>query len=78
MSQHDQEPPVARVGTTAPATGLPAVDEALSGLADLDEQPVSEHHDALSAAHEALHEALQSPVRHGRILSECARPRPRR
>jgi len=61
VSQHDQEASVDDGGDTAPATGLPAVDAALSVLVDIGEQPVSEHHDALSAAHEALHEALQSP-----------------
>lgn len=63
MSQHDPEPTAHEAdAVAAPVTGLPAVDDALSRLADLDELPVSEHHDALSAAHEALHEALQSPA----------------
>lgn len=44
-----------------PATGLPAVDGALAELADLDQRPVSEHHAALAAAHETLHQALESP-----------------
>jgi len=47
----------------APTTGLPAVDDALSRLADLDQRPVSEHHEPLAAAHEALHGELQSPPR---------------
>ncbi|HEY5980407.1 MAG TPA: hypothetical protein VIT41_12305 [Microlunatus sp.] len=44
-----------------PATGLPVVDEALAQLTDLDQRPVSEHHAALAAAHEVLHDELQSP-----------------
>ena len=44
-----------------PATGLPAVDEALAGLNDLDQRPVSEHHAELAAAHETLHAELESP-----------------
>ena len=44
-----------------PATGLPAVDEALAGLAELDQRPVSEHHTELAAAHEVLHAELESP-----------------
>ena len=44
-----------------PATGLPAVDDALARLADLDRQPVSEHHSELAAAHEVLHAELDSP-----------------
>lgn len=53
--------PVPRPPDTTQTTGLPAVDEALERLADLDERPVSEHHEALAAAHEALHTELQSP-----------------
>ena len=45
----------------APVTGLPAVDEALAGLAELDQHPVSEHHTELAAAHEVLHAELESP-----------------
>ena len=44
-----------------PATGLPAVEDALAGLADLDQRPVSEHHTELAAAHEVLHAELESP-----------------
>ena len=44
-----------------PTTGLPAVDEALAGLAELDQRPVTEHHTELSAAHEVLHAELESP-----------------
>jgi hypothetical protein len=43
-----------------PATGLPAVDEALGRLTELDQQPVSEHHTGLAAAHEVLHAELDS------------------
>lgn len=48
-----------------PATGLPAVDDALAGLADLDQRPVSEHHSELAAAHEVLHAELESPSGQG-------------
>ncbi len=44
-----------------PATGLPAVDEALARLDDLDQLPVSEHPAELAAAHETLHAELESP-----------------
>lgn len=44
-----------------PITGLSAVDEALARLAELDAQPVAEHHETLSSAHETLHDALQPP-----------------
>lgn len=42
----------------APVTGHPAVDAALAALADLDSAPLAEHHDRLTRAHAALHEAL--------------------
>lgn len=48
--------------TGAPETGLPAVDDALAELSTLDDQPVSEHHERLSSAHDALHDALQAPT----------------
>lgn len=41
-----------------PITGEGAVDQALSGLSDLSSVPVSQHHDRLAQAHEALHQAL--------------------
>jgi len=44
-----------------PATGLPAVDQALTALADLEQRPVSDHHTELAAAHEVLHDELQTP-----------------
>lgn len=43
-----------------PNTGIPAVDEALRRVDALAERPVAEHHETLSAAHEALHDALQA------------------
>jgi hypothetical protein len=43
-----------------PSTGLAAVDEAVARLADLDERPVSEHHEVLAAVHEVLHAELQA------------------
>ena len=44
-----------------PTTGLPAVDDALAGLADLDQRPVNEHHTELAAALEVLHAELEAP-----------------
>ena len=66
MSSHPVSEAADHAGTdpTAsdpPVTGLPAVDEALRRLGDLDEKPVSEHHDALAGAHEILHTELQTP-----------------
>ncbi len=49
-------------GDERPSTGLPAVDDALARLADLEQRPVSEHHAALAAAHETLHAELESPT----------------
>lgn len=43
-----------------PTTGLPEVDEALAGLADLEERPVAEHPEALAAVHEMLHQSLHA------------------
>jgi hypothetical protein len=56
----DDRAPVDQVDEP-PATGLPAVDDALAGLSDLDGRPVSEHHTELAAAHEVLHAELDSP-----------------
>lgn len=44
--------------TSPPATGNATVDDALRGLPDLASAPLSDHHDRLAKAHEALHEAL--------------------
>jgi hypothetical protein len=44
--------------TTPPPTGNATIDDALLGLADLASAPLSDHHDRLAKAHEALHEAL--------------------
>ena len=44
-----------------PLTGEPAVDDALSGVQDLASRPLSEHHEHLSRAHEALHGVLHEP-----------------
>lgn len=46
----------------APTTGEPRVDRALDDLHDLDEAPVDEHVDRLTAAHAALQEVLRQPV----------------
>lgn len=46
-----------------PQTGEPAVDDALSGVQDLAARPLSEHHEQLSRAHEALHDVLHEPSR---------------
>jgi hypothetical protein len=43
-----------------PVTGDAAVDEALAGLAELDEVPLTEHHDRLARAHEVLRMALEA------------------
>jgi hypothetical protein len=48
-------------GTSPPLTGHAAVDEALSGLADLGSTPLADHHDRLAKAHEMLQEALDRP-----------------
>lgn len=45
-----------------PTTGLPEVDEALAGLAELEERPVAEHPEALAAVHEVLHQTLHAPA----------------
>lgn len=44
--------------TSPPKTGSAAIDDALVGLTDLASAPLSDHHDRLAKAHEALHEAL--------------------
>lgn len=45
----------------APGTDDPRVDEALQGVADLDDHPVDEHAPRLAAAHATLQEVLRSP-----------------
>jgi hypothetical protein len=57
--------------TTPPLTGNAAIDDALRGLADLASAPLSDHHDRLAKAHEALHETLDPPE----DQSEHAEPR---
>jgi hypothetical protein len=57
--------------TTPPLTGNATIDDALRGLADLASAPLSDHHDRLAKAHEALHEALDPPE----DQSEHAEPR---
>ncbi len=47
--------------TSPPPTGNAIIDDALLGLADLASAPLSDHHDRLAKAHEALHEALDPP-----------------
>ena len=42
-----------------PATGDPAIDDALQSLKDLPSTPLVEHHDRLARVHEALHIALE-------------------
>ena len=42
-----------------PQTGHAAIDDALLGLGDLGSAPLSDHHDRLATAHEALHQALE-------------------
>jgi hypothetical protein len=41
-----------------PETGDPQIDRALDQVRQLEELPLSDHHDALSAAHDELHAAL--------------------
>jgi hypothetical protein len=41
-----------------PLTGNAKIDDALRGLADLASAPLTDHHDRLAKAHEAMHEAL--------------------
>lgn len=57
--------------TSPPLTGNATIDDALLGLADLASAPLSDHHDRLAKAHEALHEALEPPE----DQSEQAEPR---
>lgn len=49
------------VPPAATRTGEPRVDEALQGVAGLDDVPVDEHADRLTAAHGALQEVLRQP-----------------
>ena len=56
--QHEAQPDVR---PAAPETGEPRVDDALRGVAGLDDAPVDEHADRLSAAHGALQEVLRQP-----------------
>ncbi|MGO1973208.1 MAG: hypothetical protein ACTH2Q_09655 [Propionibacteriaceae bacterium] len=44
----------------APVTGNARVDRAVSSVADLADLRVAEQHDRLTAAHEALHQALDA------------------
>lgn len=53
-AQHEVQP-------VAPHIGEPRVDEALQGVAGLDDVPVDEHADRLTAAHGALQEVLRQP-----------------
>jgi hypothetical protein len=57
--------------TSPPLTGNATIDDALLGLADLASGPLSDHHDRLAKAHEALHDALDPPE----DQSEHAEPR---
>lgn len=43
-----------------PTTGNPQVDAALAGLADLDQAPLAEQHDALAQAQDALAAVLDA------------------
>ncbi|HEX5907211.1 MAG TPA: hypothetical protein VFY56_09355 [Propionibacteriaceae bacterium] len=45
--------------TGPPQIGHAAIDDALLGLADLASAPLSDHHDRLAMAHEALHQTLE-------------------
>lgn len=63
-------------GDQQPTTGLPEVDKALAGLADLEERPVAEHPEALAAVHEVLHQTLQAPSTSSAPATPSAPPRP--
>jgi hypothetical protein len=56
-------------------TGDARVDEALRGVADLDDVPVDEHAERLAAAHTALQEVLREPLE-PRPASGPPAPRP--
>jgi hypothetical protein len=58
----------------APETGDARVDEALRGVDDLDDAPVDEHAERLSAAHSALQEVLRTPVDPGAGVPSVRRP----
>lgn len=52
------EPTVPEPLAEPPQTGVAQIDQALSGLTDLGEAPLSEHHDRLGQAHDVLRDAL--------------------
>ncbi|WP_152364819.1 hypothetical protein [Microlunatus speluncae] len=45
-----------------PRTGVDQIDDALTELDGIAEQPVADHHDRLSRVHESLHTALHQPA----------------
>lgn len=51
--------PIDAAPSTPPATGVPEIDQALAGLSL--NGPVSEHHEQLSTAVEALQRLLRTP-----------------
>ena len=50
--------PAQRPAPEPPPVDDPRVAEALQRISDLDEVPLSEHHDRLVRAHEVLHDVL--------------------
>ncbi len=45
-----------------PHTGVDQIDDALTELDGIADQPVADHHDRLSRVHESLHTALHQPA----------------
>ena len=50
--------PLPEQRTTPPQTSDESIDEALRSVAEIEQRPLSEHHDQLVSAHEVLHQAL--------------------
>jgi hypothetical protein len=59
-----------------PETGDARVDDALRGVDGLEDTPVDEHAERLSAAHSALQEVLRTPVEPTADVRSPATPRP--
>jgi hypothetical protein len=62
---------------SAPETGDRRVDDALHGVDDLDDVPVDEHANRLSAAHGVLQEVLRTPVDEPTDVRPSFAPTPR-
>ena len=57
--------------TSSSQTGHAAIDDALSGLADLASAPLADHHDRLAKAHEVLDDALHRPDNQSDDAESC-------